>query len=198
MHRARRCLNLLLELRPPIRFCLADQWEVEGLQEKASSRLQLGVCVQDTKAGRARFEGAGLQRTPRLVFHSGWKCCLVFASFISPLSDPKKQLKSLKTVNLEGEKTHSETEEIKGASKALSSKNLGLFLGRQVGQSNERQQIAPASHPMGLWVLRGQLVSDSVGQIPGCGEPRLGFISAVSHYPNVLLEQHQNTEPGVL
>lgn len=140
---------------------------VQGLQEKASSHVQLqldehqakaaelqvGVCVEDAEAGRAGFEGAGLQRAPRLVFHSGWKCCLVFASFTSPLSDPKKQLKSLKTVDLEGKKTHSETEKIKGALKALSSKNLGLFLGRQVGQSNERQQIAPASDPVGLWVL---------------------------------------------
>jgi len=58
--------------------------------------------VQDTKAGRTGFEGAELECAPRLVFHSAWKCCLVFASFISPLSDPEKQLKSLKTVNFEG------------------------------------------------------------------------------------------------
>lgn len=52
--------------------------------------------MQDTEAGRAGFEGAGLQRAP------DW--CSTVASFISPLSDPKKQLKCLKTVNLEGGK----------------------------------------------------------------------------------------------
>lgn len=114
MDRTCRCLNLLLELRPPIGFHLVGQCKVEGLQQKASSHAQLqlddcqakaeelrvSVCVQGSKAGRAGFEGAGLQRAPRLVFRDGWKCFLVFASFISSLSDSKKQLKSLKTVNL--------------------------------------------------------------------------------------------------
>lgn len=38
------------------------------------------------------------------VFHGGWKCCLVFASFLSSFSNPKKQLKPLETANLKGEK----------------------------------------------------------------------------------------------
>lgn len=113
MHRICRGLNLLLELRPPLGFCLVHQREALSLpgERAASSHPQLllgdqgrgaaGECVCTEAAG---FEGAGLQCTPRLVFQSGWKCCLVFASFLSSLSDPKKQLKLLETANLKGEK----------------------------------------------------------------------------------------------
>lgn len=78
MHRIYRGLSLLLELRPPLGFCLVDQREivslpVEHLHLMLSSswmtkagELQVSVCVQDTEAGG--FEGAGLQCTPRLVF----------------------------------------------------------------------------------------------------------------------------------
>lgn len=46
--------------------------------------------------GRAGFEGVGLQYAPRLLFHSDWKCCLVFAFFVSPLPNQKRKRKNKK------------------------------------------------------------------------------------------------------
>lgn len=110
MHGVNRGLSLLLELRPPLGLCLVDQREAVSLPGEqlhlmlsSSWMSKVGeLQVQDTEAGG--FEGVGLQRTPRLVFQSGWKCCLVFPSFLSSFSDPKKQLKPLETANLKGEK----------------------------------------------------------------------------------------------
>lgn len=100
-----RTLSLLLELRPPLGLCLVAQRETVSPPEELHLLLSSSwmtkageLQVQDPEAGG--FEGAGLHCTPRLVFHGGWKCCVVFASFLSSFSDPKKQLKPLETANL--------------------------------------------------------------------------------------------------
>lgn len=65
----------------------------------------------------------------------------------------------------------------------------------------EKQKAADSPCFWSRWAMgavRPAQILDPAGQIPGWGEPRLRFISAVSHYPYVLLEQHQNTVLGVL
>lgn len=123
MHRIYRGLSLLLELRPPLGFCLVDQREVvsfpgEQLHPMLSSswmikvgELQVRVCVQDTKAGG--FEGAGLQCTLRLSEWLEVLSCVCFLSFITFRS--KKQLKPLETANLKGEKNPNPKIKIKGS-----------------------------------------------------------------------------------
>lgn len=93
MHRIYRGLSLLLELRPPLGFCLVDQREVvsfpgEQLHPMLSSswmikvgELQVSVCVQDTEAGG--FEGAGLQCTLRFSEWLEVLSCVCFLSFIT-------------------------------------------------------------------------------------------------------------------
>lgn len=63
-----------------------------------------------------KLEGLrGLDYSVHSDFQSGWKYCLVFASFLSSLSDPKKQLKPLETANLKGEKNPNPKIKIKGS-----------------------------------------------------------------------------------
>lgn len=130
MHRRCRCLNLLLETSHQVlpgglvrgvrsageqlHPVLSSSWVTVMPGQGAA-----GECVCAGQRGcKGRFERAGSQRAPRFVFQSGWKFRLLFASFISLLSDPKKQLRTQKTVSLEGKKTkqnNAKTKKIKGA-----------------------------------------------------------------------------------
>lgn len=205
MHGVNRGLSLLLELRPPLGLCLVDQREAESLPGE-QLRLMLSsswmskvreLQVQDTEAGG--FEGVGLQRTPRLVFQSGWKCCLVFPSFLSSFSDPKKQLKPLETANLKGEKkTNNPTLKLRML-KGFIFQESGVIFGKADGVEKQKAADSPCfwSH-WAVGAVRPAHILDPPGHIPGCAEPRLRFISAVSHYLKVLLEQHQSTVLAVL
>lgn len=151
------------------------------LQLDDQGRGAAGECVsKDTEAGG--FEGAGLQCTPRLVFQSGWKWCLVFASFLSSLSGPKKQLKPLETANLKGEKKKKSPNpkpKVQGILKGFIFQESGFIFGKA-----EKQKTADSPCFWSHWTVgavRPAHILDPAGQIPGCGEPRLRFISAVSH-----------------
>lgn len=76
----------------------------------------------------------------------------MFASFLSSLSDPKKQLKPLETANLKGEKNPNPKSKVQGILKGFIFQESGFIFGKADGAEKQKQQITPASGPIGLWV----------------------------------------------